>query len=202
MTSRVFTSDWVTGHTLAWRQLLAHLVGQPGVLMAEIGSHEGRSACWFAEEILTGRGAQLHCFDPWGTPGVLERFDANTDELQLSGRLVRIQGTVQVLAGAAEPYDAIYVDGDHSLEGVRTDAELAWSRLKPGGVMFFDDYANADYPGVRAAVDEFLERRGLELELLARGYQVFVRKAGDAATGYLRTCGMHALIHANGHVCG
>jgi len=36
-------------------------------------------------------------------------------------------------------YDYIYVDGDHSFEGVRTDYRLFWPRLSRGGVMVFHD---------------------------------------------------------------
>ncbi len=36
-------------------------------------------------------------------------------------------------------YQYVYVDGDHSYEGVRTDYSLFWPRLDPGGFMAFHD---------------------------------------------------------------
>jgi predicted O-methyltransferase YrrM len=201
MRERVFTADFVTANAPAWRELLADLVDKPNALMAEIGSYEGRSACWFVENVLTGPGARLHCFDPWAWPGALERFDANTDELQLAGRLVRVQGTARVLAGADELYDAIYIDGDHASDSVASDAELCWPRLKPGGVVLFDDY-DTGHPGVPAAVDEFVQRRRAELEVLFRGAQLYARKAGGPVAPRLPVCSMHAVIHVGGIVCG
>jgi len=36
-------------------------------------------------------------------------------------------------------YNYIYIDGDHSLEGVTIDFDLFWSKLKKGGFMIFHD---------------------------------------------------------------
>jgi hypothetical protein len=36
-------------------------------------------------------------------------------------------------------YDYVYIDGDHSYEGVKKDYRLFWSRLKKGGFMVFHD---------------------------------------------------------------
>ena len=36
-------------------------------------------------------------------------------------------------------YDYIYIDGDHSYEGVKNDFELFWPRLKKGGFLVFHD---------------------------------------------------------------
>ena len=37
-------------------------------------------------------------------------------------------------------FDWIYIDGDHTYAGCLRDAEAAKHRLKPGGVLFFNDY--------------------------------------------------------------
>lgn len=36
-------------------------------------------------------------------------------------------------------YEYIYIDGDHSYEGVKSDFEAYWPKLKPGGIMSFHD---------------------------------------------------------------
>lgn len=36
-------------------------------------------------------------------------------------------------------YDYIYIDGDHSYKGVKTDYQLFWPRLRAGGFMVFHD---------------------------------------------------------------
>lgn len=49
--------------------------------------------------------------------------------------------------------DIIYIDAAHEYESVKQDITTYWELLKPGGMMFGDDYVNA-WPGVIQAVDE------------------------------------------------
>jgi hypothetical protein len=56
----------------------------------------------------------------------------------------------------------IYVDGDHSYQGCKKDLDVAYRKLKSGGLLLGHDYemnmkkAHQAYPfGVRRAVDEF-----------------------------------------------
>ena len=67
-----------------------------------------------------------------------------------------------------EPVGLLYVDADHSYEGVKRDFE-AWSpNLAPGAVVIFDDYRHMvrgkdHYPGVTHFVDSLdlpIERIG------------------------------------------
>jgi hypothetical protein len=55
----------------------------------------------------------------------------------------------------------LYIDAGHTYEEVLHDIYYYISRLKPGGVLCFDDYDNAECPGVRKAVDEFFKRQPL-----------------------------------------
>lgn len=52
------------------------------------------------------------------------------------------------------PFDFIFIDADHSYEGVRGDIQRWWPKLKPGGVMAWHDYGHNDFQGVEKAVDE------------------------------------------------
>ena len=58
-----------------------------------------------------------------------------------------------------EQVDWVYVDADHSYEGCLHDLENSLRVVRPGGIIFGDDYTNK--PGVRQAVDEFVQRTGL-----------------------------------------
>lgn len=42
-------------------------------------------------------------------------------------------------------YDMIYIDGDHSYEGVRRDTDVALGKLKRGGILIFNDYTMYDH---------------------------------------------------------
>lgn len=58
--------------------------------------------------------------------------------------------------------DYIYVDADHTYEGVKKDIEVAYQKVKHGGIIQFNDYTNysiCDHMefGVLYAVNEFLE---------------------------------------------
>ena len=37
-------------------------------------------------------------------------------------------------------FDWIFIDGDHSYGGVRRDTDIAKVKIKPGGLLVFDDY--------------------------------------------------------------
>lgn len=47
-------------------------------------------------------------------------------------------------------------------EPTRVALEMLWPQLVPGGVMVFHDYDNLSFPGVKIAVDRFLDRLGLK----------------------------------------
>ncbi len=61
-------------------------------------------------------------------------------------------------------FDWIYIDGDHSYGGCAIDAEAAFSKVKPGGYLVFNDFAHMDphlgaYGVHRAVVDFALRHR-------------------------------------------
>lgn len=58
-----FTSDWFSQHIPVWTDVLRDLRGKPHLHFLEIGSYEGRSACWLLENILTHPGSRLTCID-------------------------------------------------------------------------------------------------------------------------------------------
>jgi predicted O-methyltransferase YrrM len=57
-------------------------------------------------------------------------------------------------------FDWIYIDADHSYEGVLRDANAAAPKVKPGGFLVFNDFAHADpflgTYGVQRAVADFV----------------------------------------------
>lgn len=59
-----------------------------------------------------------------------------------------------------ESMDYIFIDGDHSYQGVKNDTEKALQLLKPGGVIVWHDYA-AKSPGVLEYLAEFSQERPL-----------------------------------------
>lgn len=61
-----------------------------------------------------------------------------------------------------DKYDYIYIDGDHTYEGVKKDLWEAPRLLAKGGVIICDDYDNAE--SIRIAVEEFNNKFGFHIE--------------------------------------
>jgi predicted O-methyltransferase YrrM len=158
-----FTSDWFTHVEPTWRVLTREL--KPRAIL-EIGSFEGRSACWMIDTLphLVNAGVDLVCIDRWGpgrverpgsqTPSAMDlveqRFDRNIAAAVNSAAhpvTVRklkgpsIVGLAKLVSeGRQGAFDMVYVDGGHSAPDVLADAVLAFRLLRVGGLMIFDDY--------------------------------------------------------------
>ena len=63
-------------------------------------------------------------------------------------------------------FDMIYVDGDHSYNGVKRDLEIAFLKVKKGGYICGHDYSNAMFPSVVNAVNEFCEKNNLVIKYI------------------------------------
>lgn len=137
-----------------------------GGVVAEVGTQTG----FFAERILaTSRPAALHLFD-------LE-FDTLRRERPAVASDSRVQlhlgDSSAELAGLADgSFDWIYIDGDHTFEGVRRDTEVAIRKLKPDGVLVFNDYTvwsimELEPYGVVAVVNALLAGGAWEMIYLA-----------------------------------
>ena len=187
-----FSYDWVSPHTPDWANDLAHLKGQPNVRALEIGCFEGQSACWFLDNVLTHPTSRLICVDPFAVPMasiLLRYFEARFDEnIAASGsgdRVIKLIGQSQVVVRTLQhsQFDFIYVDGSHKIGDVLQDAVLAWTVLRPGGIVMFDDYALVDdvSEGLMArapgrALDAFMTILGSSATLIRRDWQLVLRK--------------------------
>jgi predicted O-methyltransferase YrrM len=176
------TSDWFGEHIPLWTSVLGHLTGRQNVFFLEIGSYEGRSAVWLLGNILTHETARIDCVDPFYDPAYTARFHHNIKTALGQTKVRAITGKSQDVLRrlSADHYDAIYVDGSHAASDVLEDAVLAFRLLKHGGVMIFDDYGwnlHLDPLWVpKMAIDAFLAVYQNQYELLAKAYQVCIRK--------------------------
>jgi len=58
--------------------------------------------------------------------------------------------------------DCIFIDGDHTYEGVKNDIINYYPKVKTGGLMIFDDYS-WQYMGLVKAVDNFVDTNHIPL---------------------------------------
>lgn len=68
--------------------------------------------------------------------------------------------------------DFVYLDGDHTVEGVLADIEAWKSKVKPGGLLGGHDYANTTIAGVRQAVHQFITKNDLVLRAIGEDWWV------------------------------
>lgn len=62
-----------------------------------------------------------------------------------------------------EYFDLIYIDGDHSFQGVKQDLEISMRKTKTNGLICGHDYSKEKFPEVVSAVDEFCRDYNLEI---------------------------------------
>jgi predicted O-methyltransferase YrrM len=174
-----FTSDWFKSHVPIWKHLLSHLKEKPCRCL-EIGTHEGRSAIWIAENLLSN-GGSLTCVDPWRSRDVEARFDRNLASCARRSQISKLKGfswaVTRTLPLAS--YDFVYIDGSHEGRHVLEDAVLAFRLLRKHGIIIFDDYRRPDsgqHRTPRPAIDAFLDLRHAEIEVLHHEDQVAIRR--------------------------
>lgn len=75
-------------------------------------------------------------------------------------------------------YDMIYIDGDHSYEGVKRDTDEALEKLRPDGILIFNDYTMYDHIahspyGIVHVVNDLCVAHGWHITHLALHNQMF-----------------------------
>ena len=129
-----------------------------GGVIVEIGSWKGRSTTWLASGARLA-GQRVYAIDPPRAsredPAV-ETLNDFLDNLARNGLADVVEPIVmtseQAAAHIAGPIELLFIDGDHSYEAVRRDAELWLPRLMDGGTVMFHDAATAAYTGPRRIV--------------------------------------------------
>lgn len=152
---------------------LAYGCSIPGDVV-EIGSWQGRSTCYLAQACRDSDNGIVRAIDHFkGNVGVEQQYVVGQSDLSdLESKFrrhvagaglkdyVRLYNMTSRDAAAAYRTDfarvrMLFIDGDHSYEGVRNDIELFAPLLQPGGIIVFDDY-HSDGPGVVQAVRDVI----------------------------------------------
>jgi len=157
---------------------LARAVPTEGTIV-ELGSWNGRSTIMLAAGSLKGRRAQVYAIDLFSITGevgkiyepdvengmnnYLPLFEKNIREAGVDSVVVPISGytTEGARAWSDRPINLLFIDADHSYDGVRSDF-LEWVvHCSPLAWCAFHDYTNARAPGVQTFVNQLLEARVL-----------------------------------------
>jgi predicted O-methyltransferase YrrM len=198
--SRLHRIDFSSGlGNSAW--LLYGLVrAMMPTVCVEIGSANGRSACFIGKALKDNRSGTLYAIDPheatkWNDSGAVESLNKLRENLANVG----LDGHVKIIRKSSQdaakewtlPIDLLFIDGDHNYNGVKHDWEHFAPHVTRFGVVVFHDtlwelnrdskWYRADM-GVPRFVDE-LRQQGYPVLTLARDYgvsMVQLPKAGIA----------------------
>ncbi len=137
-------------------QALAKLAADKDVL--EIGSYCGRSTICLAQ------AAKSVCavdpFDGRATTAprdTLAEFVGNLVTYGVMPKVTTYKGqSDMVVPDIRTTFDLAFIDGNHTQDAVRRDAEMARGKLNPGGLLAFHDYGRPGDEGVTAAVDSII----------------------------------------------
>jgi hypothetical protein len=178
------------------RQTLLQTLPKNGVA-AEIGVWRGN----FSQTILhVTQPKTLYLIDPWQTNkdatyskswyGAKSSTDMEAIHQSVRDRFREQieRGVVSVVRGPSEAglrglpdehLDFAYVDGDHTFEGVQSDLDLCYAKVKTSGFICGDDYLLGKWwkDGVVRAVNEFIGRRRVRIVMFLDA-QFLLQKLG------------------------
>jgi len=178
------------------RQTLLHTLPKNAVA-AEIGVWRGD----FSQNILrVTEPKTLYLIDPWQTNkdetyakswyGSAAHTDMETIYQSVRNRFRQQieSGVVCVVRGPSAAglsglpdghLDFAYVDGDHTFEGVQSDLDLCYAKVKTNGFICGDDYLLGKWwkDGVVRAVNEFIGRRRVRIVMVLDA-QFLLQKLG------------------------
>jgi len=180
-------SDWFT-HKVPLLMDYFNSVNKNSIIeILEIGSWEGRSACFFLNYF---KNSILTCVDTWkGSPenfdnnivdlsSVEKNFDKNIFEFENRVTKNRMQSKI-FFEKNKKKFDFIYIDGSHYYDDVLNDAQEGFKVLKKNSYMLFDDYDWNFYKYGKNpinAINFFLNLNKEKIKIIYISSQVLIKK--------------------------
>lgn len=122
----------------------------------EIGSARGRSACFVGQALKQNGKGKLFAIDPhtstqWNDAGAVNTLDVmrgNLASLGLESHVEIVRDVSQNVAATwTRQIDLLFIDGDHSYDGVKRDWDLFSPFVAPFGFVVFHDTTWDLHPG-------------------------------------------------------
>lgn len=172
--------DTVQGylHSLEGYMLMLYASDGPGEgAIVEIGSFMGKSTCWLARGAKDAQREKVTAVDHFtGSPEhqvgadlevpqlacegtTFDIFMDNLNRFELGDYVTPIKASSEEAAREwDQPIRLLFIDADHSYEGVKNDYELWAPHVVPGGIIAFHD--TVDWPGVARFFNELIASGG------------------------------------------
>lgn len=175
------------------RQMLGRM--PKGGICVEVGVWRGEFSRMILNQVKPDR---LILIDPWKNFDTREdAFDGQTKDQEFEAIYASVRdkyapeiaaGQVEIRRGLSQPVlsamapgslSFVYLDGDHSYDGVTADLAATFPLMKQGGIIMLDDYHRRGWwgDGVVRAANEFLGAHAADLRIWAmRGAQLAIEK--------------------------
>jgi len=143
--------------------------------VVEIGSWQGRSTSFLARAVSNSQNGTFYAVDHFkGNVGkekfyvvgnkdlsdLEDNFLSNMKSIGLSNSIRLLNMPNEQAEQELEDINIrfLFIDGDHTKNGVEKDIELFFPKLMPGSIVVFDDFSNG-FPGLVEAVDTLIAER-------------------------------------------
>jgi len=152
----------ITSHLTLQERSQLYLLTKDRDTVVEIGSYVGASACCFGTAMKSRvDGGQIYCIDTWNNNAMTEgsrdtytEFLKNTEPFTQFITPIRGFSTsvISQIVVKTNHVDLLFIDGDHSYEGVKADWNAYKGFLKTGSIVVFHDWGWAE--GVKRVILE------------------------------------------------
>lgn len=145
---------WLTDQEALGLYSVAHKLGKNATVV-EIGSWQGKSTYCIAKGLRNGK---VYAIDPFNADAGLDtgsedEYRVKKGDNNLLGsfmenvKVLGVNKKIEVMKGYSYDYtrafttiDFLFIDGDHSIAGTKSDFELFAPKIVPGGYLAFHDF--------------------------------------------------------------
>jgi len=151
----------VKSHLTARERVVLNRLASGKETILEIGSYIGASACCFGAAVKIFGFGRVFCIDTWHNDAMTEGYrDTYTEFLKntesFAQFIIPIRGfsttVINQITVKTNHVDLLFIDGDHSYEGVKADWDAYKKFLRAGSIAVFHDWGWAE--GVKRVILE------------------------------------------------
>lgn len=175
-----FNTNWFDCSELK-ANIMRYYNGVEKINILEIGSYEGASACYFADNLLNNNESMMVCVDPFCVEDTTTPVNDSTKELFLENirksknynKIVfKNMFSKEFYLENKDKFDFIYIDGSHLAEDIEIDFEESLKIIKKGGIIWMDDYGGGHGNYIKNCIDALYEKNKDKIEIIHKGYQI------------------------------